>query len=136
MLGTSSPSQIIAEPMPVPSVVTMTWPRRPRAAPYSDSASPAASASFTTWTSRPRASVKIASASVPTHDLSMLAAEWTKPWRTMPGTVTPTGLLEAREAADERGKTSATASGVAGCGVSMRTRSCAKSPRRGRRGRP
>ena len=95
MLGTSSPSQIIAEPMPVPSVMTRTWPRRPRAAPYSDSARPAASASLTTWTSRPSASVKIASASSPIHDLSMLAAEWTTPWRTMPGTVTPTGLLEA-----------------------------------------
>ena len=51
--------------MPVPSVVTMTSPARPRAAPYRTSARPAASASLTTWTSRPVASVNSASASVP-----------------------------------------------------------------------
>ena len=39
--------------------------------------------------------MKIASASSPIHDLSMLAAECTTPRRTMPGTVTPTGRVEA-----------------------------------------
>ena len=77
---------------------------RPFAAPYRASARPAASASLTTCTSRPVASVNSASASVPTQASSMFAAEWTTPWRTTPGTVTPTGPREPgkwREQLDE-----------------------------------
>ena len=66
-------------------------PLRPLAAPYRTSARPAASASLTTCTSRRSASVNRASASVPIHAWSMLAAEWTTPCWTTPGTVTPTG---------------------------------------------
>ena len=127
-LGTSWPSKIIAEPMPVPSVMTMTRPWRPFAAPYSASARPAASASLTTCTSRPSASVKIASASSPTHDLSMLAAESTTPRRTMPGTVTPTGSWTPGSCRRSAGRPRPRPAGVAGLGVSMRTRSWAKSP--------
>ena len=72
--------------------------------------------------------MKIASASSPIHDLSMLAAECTTPRRTMPGTVTPTGRVEAGKLSMIWPKTSATACGVAGRGVSIRIRSCAKSP--------
>ena len=102
--------------MPVPSVVTMTSPSRPRAAPYRTSASPAASASLTTCTSRPVASVNSASASVPIQDSSMLAAECTTPCRTTPGTVTPTGPVESGNRPSRSTKTAATASGVDGCG--------------------
>ncbi len=119
---------IIAEPMPVPSVVTMTRPLTPRAAPYLASASPAASASLTTCTSRPVASVKSASASVSIQASSMLAAERTTPCCTTPGTVTPTGASESGNSPSSSTKTSATASGVEGSGVLMRTRSWAKSP--------
>ena len=95
---------MIADPIPVPSVVTMTSPERPRAAPYRASASPAASASLTTWTSRPVASVKIASASVSTHDASMLAAEPTTPWRTIAGTVTPDRRVRGGELPEQVGE--------------------------------
>ena len=72
--------------------------------------------------------MKIASASSRIHALSMLAAESTTPRRTMPGTVTPTGVLDAGKLSTICWKTPATACGVAGFGVSIRTRSCAKSP--------
>src|SRR3954452_17425837 len=114
--------------MPVPSVVTMTRPCRPLAAPNLTSARPAASASFTTCTSRPVASVNSLSASSPIQCLSMLAAEWTTPCLTTPGTVTPTGPSESSKRSSSSEKTFATACGVAGWGVSIRTRSSAKSP--------
>ena len=114
--------------MPVPSVVTMTSPPRPIAAPYLTSASPAASASLTTCTSRPVAFVNSASASVPIQLASMLAAELTTPCRTTAGTVTPTEPVESSKLASSSANTPATASGVEGLGVLIRTRSAAKSP--------
>ena len=114
--------------MPVPSVVTITRPERPFAAPYRTSARPAASASLTTCTSRPVASVKSLSASVPIQDLSMLAAECTTPWRTTPGTVTPTAPVQSGNFASRSTKISAIASGVDFSGVRIRSRSAANSP--------
>ncbi len=58
----------------------------------------------------------------------MFAAEWTTPWTTTPGTVTPTRPSESSNLVSSSAKTSATALGVAGWGVSMRTRSSANSP--------
>ena len=58
----------------------------------------------------------------------MLAAECTTPCRTMPGTVTPTGPVASGKCPRSSTNTSATASGVEGWGVRMRTRSAAKSP--------
>ncbi len=98
----------------MPSVVTMTSPLRPFAAPYLTSARPAASASLTTCTSRPVAFVNSASASVPTQAWSMLAADCTTPWRTTAGTVTPTGPVESGKRPSRSTNTSATASGVEG----------------------
>ena len=80
--------------------------------------------------------MKIASASSPIHDLSMLAAESTTPRRTMPGTVTPTGVVEDGKLSTICWNTPATDCGSAGLGVSMRTRSCAKSPRSRSTGAP
>src|SRR3954451_25480973 len=114
--------------MPVPSVVTMTRPVRPLAAPYRTSARPAASASLTTWTSRPVALVISWSASSPIQCWSMLAAECTSPPRTIPGTVTPTGPSLSGNDVSSSTKTWVTASGVEGLGVSIRTRSAANSP--------
>src|SRR4051794_9853777 len=59
----------------------------------------------------------------------MFAAERTTPRLTTPGTVTPTGPSESSNFASSSAKTSATESGVDGCGVSTRTRSWANSPR-------
>ena len=126
--GTSTPLKTMADPIPVPSVVRMTSPLRPFAAPYLTSARPAASASLTTWTSRPVALVNSASASVPIHPWSMLAAELTTPCRTTAGTVTPTEPVESGKRPSSSANTSATASGVDGLGVLIRTRSAAKSP--------
>jgi hypothetical protein len=58
----------------------------------------------------------------------MFAAECTTPLRTTPGTVTPTGPVASGNRLTSSAITSATASGVEGCGVSMRCRSVAKSP--------
>ena len=58
----------------------------------------------------------------------MFAAEWTTPWRTTPGTVTPTGPRESGKWPSSSTKTSATASGVEGEGVLIRSRSAANSP--------
>ena len=127
-LGSNSPSYRKAEPIPVPSVVMMTSPFCPRAAPKLTSASPAASASLTTCTSRWSDPVKRASASVPIQDLSMLAAECTTPLRTTPGTVTPIGTVESGNLDTSSANTSATASGVDCAGVLIRTRSAANSP--------
>ena len=46
----------------------------------------------------------------------------------MPGTVTPTGAEEAGKLSTICSNTSATACGLAGLGVAMRTRSWVKSP--------
>lgn len=81
----------MAEPMPVPSVVTMTRPSLPLAAPKCTSATPAASASLTRTMSRPRVSSKIRSARALTQDLSMFAADSVTPCWTMAGIVTPMG---------------------------------------------
>ena len=58
----------------------------------------------------------------------MLAAECTTPRRTIPGTVTPTGPSLSGNDVSSSAKTWATAFGVDGLGVSMRTRSAANSP--------
>ena len=52
--GTSIPFENSADPVPVPSVIRNTVPRRPTPAPNRISATPAASASFTRWTGRPQ----------------------------------------------------------------------------------
>ena len=129
MFGTSTPSTNNPEPMPVPNVSTSTTPSRPRPAPYRISASPAASASLTTWTSTsyPTAFVNRASASVPIHDLSTLAALSVTPRRTTAGNVTPTGPDHSKWATS-CATTSAIAAGVAGCGVWILYRSAVRVP--------
>ena len=102
--------------MPVPSVVTMTSPGGPSPRRTAPRPAPAASASLTTCTSRPWRSVNSASASVPIQALSMFAAEWTTPWRTTPGDRDPDRPVASGKCPSSSAKTSATASGVEGCG--------------------
>ena len=108
----------------------MISPSRSFAAPYFTSATPAASASFTTCTARPMTSENSLSASVPIQPLSMFAAEKTVPLRTIAGTVMPMGLSPVRslKCSATSPTTFATASGVDGFGVSIRSRSAANSP--------
>src|SRR5690349_7271953 len=72
----------------------------------------------------------IGSASKSSHDLSMLAAERTTPWVTTPGTVIPMGESPRTSSKWSTiwSMTSATASGVDCCGVSIRLRLAANSP--------
>src|SRR3954471_18075242 len=119
-----------ALPIPVPSVVRMTSPCTPLAAPYYISARPAASASLRTVTLRPVCSLMSASASVLIHDGSMLAADRTVPRMTTAGTVTPIGESPVTSAkwSPIWSTPSAPASGVAGLGVRILRRLPASSP--------
>ncbi len=129
VLGTRRPSTKVALPTPVPRVNTCTTPELFRPAPNSISAMPAASASLTTNTSWPVRSVNRASTSVPIQDLSTFAAVFATPSWITAGKVTPTGMSSATSKEPMSSATvSATASGVEGCGVGIRTRSAASSP--------
>mmetsp|Transcript_32600 Transcript_32600/g.103885 ORF Transcript_32600/g.103885 Transcript_32600/m.103885 type:complete len:223 (-) Transcript_32600:254-922(-) len=128
VFGTRWPPVKRAVPSPVPMVTIMTLPLTPLPAPNRISAAPAASASLTTDTrSAPvywRSSTWM---SWPIHDLSMLAAVHTLPWRTAAGKPQPMGPSQSN--CDTSLPTVAQiASGVAGCGVSMRRRSASTSP--------
>ncbi len=107
------------EPIPVPNVSIITTPPRPCPAPKRSSARPAASASLIMWTSTPDAAVNTASASTFIHDSSMFAADSTIPARTTAGKPTPAGPVHEK-CVTSCWTTPAMASGVAGCGVSMR----------------
>jgi hypothetical protein len=107
-----------SEPMPVPRVMTMTTPPLPFPAPNSISAMAAASASLNMWNDNPVRFSKSASASVPIHDLSTLAALSATPRRTIAGNVHPT-VPVASKWRTISATTSATMSGVDGSGVSI-----------------
>ena len=105
----------------------MTTPRRPAPAPNDISATPAASASFITTTSCFSSDENNVSASTSIQLSSMLAAEWTMPFRTTDGSAIPTGPSHSK-CRTRSTTTSATASGFAGCGVGIRNRSTTSWP--------
>ena len=107
-----------ALPIPVPNVSISTVLASPFPAPNVISAIPAASASLTTLTSSPVASASSARASSPIQPGSTLAAVLVMPFITTPGKVMPTGP-DQLNVLTSWATTSATASGVAGCGVSI-----------------
>ncbi len=130
VLGTRLPFRNSALPMPVPKVSSVTTPDRFTPAPNRISARPAASASLstTTWSlANPSRIANSAAASVLIHRLSTLAAVSAVPCFTTQGRVMPTGPSQANFSTISA-TTSATASGVDGCGVGMRRRSPSSAP--------
>src|SRR4051794_12531573 len=111
--------------MPVPTVNITTTPLASRPAPNVISAMPAASASLITVTAAPDSCSETARATdVPIHAGSMFAAVYATPAFTTAGNAHPTGPVYAAFAITSV-TTGTTAAGVAGCGVSTRTRSVA-----------
>src|SRR5262245_25340353 len=104
-----------------------TSPRRPWPAPKRISARPAASASLSRTTLQPVCLASRARPSVPIQLLSMLAAVSATPSRMTDGSVQPKRSWPAKWWTISP-TTPATAAGVAGCGVAMRSRSAASLP--------
>src|SRR5580658_1676379 len=127
VLGTSTPPANSALPIPVPNVSSSTVPRSPTPAPNVSSATPAASAAFRTPAGFPMTLPNSAAASIPIQDLSRLAAVLVTPLVTTPGKVMPTGPDQLKEVVSSF-TTPATASGRAGCGVSIFCRSASSFP--------
>src|SRR5215469_720409 len=113
--------------MPVPSVSMRTVPATPLPAPKAISAIPAASASLSRVTSSPVALASSPRASRPIQLESTLAAVRVTPSITTPGKVAPTGPDQPNDLVS-RATTPATASGVAGRGVSIFCRSASSLP--------
>jgi hypothetical protein len=126
-LGTSTPSTNSALPIPVPNVTMCTVPGSYLPAPNVISAMPAASASFSSLTSCPAALASRVRASSPIQALSRLAAVRVTPLITTPGKVMPVGP-DQEKVSTSLCTTSATASGTAGRGVAIFTRSAANVP--------
>src|ERR1035438_2472237 len=127
VFGTRIPSWNSALPIPVPNVTITTVPDSPAPAPNFISATPAASASLSTLTWSPVASANSFRASRPIQVVSRLCAVMVVPLITTPGNVIPAGPVQPNPLARSR-TTSATASGTAGRGVSILTRSAASLP--------
>ncbi len=127
VLGTSTPCRNSALPIPVPNVSISTVPCCPTPAPNDISARPAASASLISAVVSPVAWLNRARVSSPTQAGSRLAAVCVTPSTTTPGNVTPAGP-DQLNASTSWATVLATASGMAGCGVSSLTRSASSWP--------
>src|SRR5215831_18573669 len=127
VFGTSIPLMNSALPMPVPKVSMTTVPCCPAPAPNCISALPAASASLMIWTSSPVAEPNRSRAFTPIQAGSRLAAVRMTPSVTTPGKVIP-ALPDQPNCSTRPRTASATALGLAGCGVGTLIRSRVKAP--------